>query len=199
MKISVPPPLYWLLHLWVLGISGILLIALIMQFAYGELPCPLCMLQRYCMFLSTVGPMWIIVQARRRQLTSHLYQQGMGLAQLGALLGAVISARQVFLHILPGDPGYGAPFLGVHLYTWAFLAFCGVLTVCSIILLFAATIQDTDREETLAGSTITTCVIALFVAVLAVNSVMIVFLQGFAWILPDDPQSYHLLPQLQSM
>jgi disulfide bond formation protein DsbB len=128
MKISLSTLLYWFFHLWLLAMSIILLVALILQFAGGELPCPLCMLQRYCMYLSTLGPMWIILQAHRGELRLHNYNQGLALAQLGALLGAVIAGRQDLLHILPGDAGYGPPFFGLHLYSWAFLSFCGDLT-----------------------------------------------------------------------
>jgi hypothetical protein len=37
--------------------------------------------------------------------------------------------------------------------------------------------------------------IGLFVFTLGANAVMIVFLEGFAWVLPDDPVGYHLLQQ----
>jgi hypothetical protein len=33
-------------------------------------------------------------------------------------------------------------------------------------------------------------------AILLINVVMIIFLGGFAWILPDDPTSYNLIDQL---
>ena len=42
---------------------------------------------------------------------------------LGALLGMVMSTRQVLLHIKPGDPGYGGTVLGLHFYTWALITF----------------------------------------------------------------------------
>ena len=34
-------------------------LALLTPIVYGELPCPLCMLQRYAMILSTLGALWI--------------------------------------------------------------------------------------------------------------------------------------------
>ena len=34
-------------------------------------------------------------------------------------MGGAIAARQILLHIMPGDPGFGSAFLGMHFYTWA--------------------------------------------------------------------------------
>ena len=38
-----------------------------------------------------------------------------------------MSGRQVLLHILPGDPGYGGEVLGLHLYSWAFIVFATII------------------------------------------------------------------------
>ena len=43
---------------------------------------------------------------------------------------------------------------------------------------------------------VSTAVIWLFIAVIAANVVAIVFLEGFAVVLPDDPSSYTLIDQL---
>jgi disulfide bond formation protein DsbB len=191
-------PVYWFLHLWVLAYCLVLIAALALQFAFGELPCPLCMLQRYGMMLSTLGPVWIILQDNRGQLTPQRYQQGLGLAVLGALIGAAVAARQVLLHILPDDPGYGAPILGLHLYTWALITFLIVLAAAAglSIMAPATAVEDTVRPR-LPVHPLSRATIALFVLVLAVNTVMIVFLEGFAWVLPDDPASYRLLEQMR--
>jgi hypothetical protein len=47
---------------------------------------------------------------------------------IAAVGGACISIRQILLHIVPPDPGYGDPVLGLHLYTWALLVFVGDLS-----------------------------------------------------------------------
>ena len=44
---------YWGLHAWILGYCVVMLAAFYIQFAMGEFPCPLCMLQRYGMILSS--------------------------------------------------------------------------------------------------------------------------------------------------
>ena len=50
-----------------------------------------------------------------------------------------------------------------------------------------------------AGSTaskISTAIIWLFIGVVAANVIAIIFLEGFAAVLPDDPESYNLIDQL---
>lgn len=196
MSAGLSKPVYWFLHLWVLAYCAVLIAALVLQFALGELPCPLCMLQRYGMMLSTLGPMWIILQANRGVLTAQRYHQGLGLAALGALIGAAFAARQVLLHILPGDPGYGAPILGLHLYSWALVTFIIVLFAASGLAILAPVTVAAANSAPPATHPLSRATAGLFVAVLAVNAAMIVALEGFAWVLPDDPASYRLLGQL---
>ena len=195
MSCALSRPVYWFLHLWVLAYCVVLLAALVVQFGLGELPCPLCMLQRYGMFLSTLGPVWIILDSNRGDLTLPRYQQGLGLAALGALLGAVVAARQIALHVLPGDPGYGTPFLVLHLYSWAFLTFLAVLVAVSgLLILSPVTVSVMDRGPAGAPSPrLSQAVLGLFILLLVANAIMIVFLEGFAWVLPDDPVGYNLL------
>ena len=120
----------WGLHAWVAAYTVVMLSAFTIQFVKGEFPCPLCMLQRYGMILTTLGALFIIMQARRGELTPARYAQGLGLGLLGVLAGASVSVRQIVLHILPGDPGYGEPFLRLHLYTWALITFVDRDALC---------------------------------------------------------------------
>jgi disulfide bond formation protein DsbB len=59
-----------------------------------------------------------------------------GVMILGASLGAAIAIRQILLHIVPGTGSFGDAYLGLHLYTWAFLIF-GLMIVGGAILLLA--------------------------------------------------------------
>lgn len=196
MKTQISGVVYWFLHLWVLAYCGVLIGAFTIQFMLGELPCPLCMLQRCCMLLSTLGPVWIIHQSNQGSLTPQRYNQGLGMAGLGALLGAAVSTRQVLLHILPGDSGYGAPIMGLHLYTWALVTFLAVILTVSVLGIAApATVSD-GKGDRLKPPLVSSLTLGLFLLVLAANALMIVFLEGFAWVLPDDPMRYHLIEQL---
>jgi len=187
---------FWGLHAWILGYSGVVLSAFYIQFVMHEFPCPLCMLQRYGMFLSSLGALFVIMQARRGELTTARYAQGIGLGLVGALAGATVSVRQIELHIEPGDPGYGAPVLGLHLYSWAFVTFVIVLIYCGTMLILMPRGIPAAPAVTSPLRRVSTAVIWLFIAVIAANVVAIVFLEGFAFVLPDDPSSYTLIDQL---
>lgn len=192
---TYPKTLFWLLHGWVLAYCAVLLGAFTVQLVGGEFPCPLCMLQRYAMMLCTVGVLWILVQARRGELTAGRYAQGLGMGIIGAAAGSVVSVRQILLHILPGDPGYGSPVLGMHLYTWALITFFIVIVFVGVVSMLA----PAGLPEAPAGAgarKVSSAVIGLFVVLIVANLVGIVVLEGFAWVLPDDPQSYNLFQQL---
>lgn len=188
----LPRLLFWSLNLWIAGYTLVLGLALFMQFAYGELPCPLCMLQRYAMILSTLGALWIVRQAQAGTLSPTGYMQGLGLGTLGAFAGAVFGGRQVMLHILPGDGGYGAPVLGLHLYSWAFITFAVVIVYCAVLGILAPAALPEAPQRKSTSARVSAAVALIFLAVVVINAVMIIFLEGFAWVLPDDPTSYDL-------
>jgi disulfide bond formation protein DsbB len=119
------------------AISAVLAVAFYWQFAYGELPCPLCMLQRVSFSALAIGP---ILAIRHGPKPRHY-----GLTILAALMGAAISARQILLHITPGDPGFGSPLLGLHFYTWAFLAFVVAILAAAAMLNFSGQFAATER------------------------------------------------------
>ncbi|SGY96887.1 Disulfide bond formation protein B, putative [Moritella viscosa] len=59
-------------------------------------------------------------------------------ALLGAGAGAAVALRQVSLHVIPRTPHYGAPFLGIHFYTWAFITFAVIIAGTAIMMAFSA-------------------------------------------------------------
>lgn len=187
---------YWGAHAWMLGYTIVMLMAFSVQFLQGEYPCPLCMLQRYAMILSTIGALWIIMQARRGELTTARYAQALGMGVLAAVSGTSVSVRQILLHILPGDQGYGGKVLGLHLYTWADITFAIVIVYVAIALMLTTKAVPVAPSKGSVGWRISTVVVWLFLLVVAANVVAIIFLEGFAWVLPDDPNSYNLIDQL---
>jgi hypothetical protein len=149
------------------------------------------------MILSTAGALLIVMQARRGTLTTTKYAQGLGMGLLGALIGgAEVSVRQILLHIKPGDPGYGAPVLGLHLYTWALVTFVIVIAYCGVRLVLTPRGIPQAPPPGSALWKVSTAIIWLFIGVVAANVVAIIFLEGFAWVLPDDPTGYTLIDQL---
>lgn len=187
---------FWGLHVWVVAYSVVMLSAFYIQLGMGEFPCPLCMLQRYGMILSTLGALFVIMAARRGTLTAAHYAQGLGMGMIGVLAGVSVSIRQIELHIKPGDPGYGEPFLGLHLYTWAFITFAIVLAYVGVMLMLMPRGIPVAPAAGSPAHKISTAIIWLFIGVVAANVVAIIFLEGFAAVLPDDPTGYHLIDQL---
>src|ERR1700741_784203 len=94
------------------AVALVLAAAFAAQLLLHELPCPLCLLQRILFSMLAIGP---ILNIRFGPRPSHY-----ALSLLAAVVGATVSARQILLHIMPRDPGYGSVLLGYHYYTWAF-------------------------------------------------------------------------------
>lgn len=191
-----PTLAFWGLHAWMLAYCFVMLSAFAIQFIGGEFPCPLCMLQRYGMILSTLGALYVIMQARRGTLTASRYAQGLGMGLLAVVAGASVSIRQILLHIKPGDEGYGEPVLGLHLYTWAFITFAIVMIYVAVMLMLMPRGIPQAPAPGTAARGVSTAVIWLFIGVVAANVIAIIFLEGFAGVLPDDPDSYNLIEQL---
>ena len=119
-----------------LGLLGVLAGSLHLQFGVGEQPCPLCLVQRSGMIGLAVGPtMNLLWGIRARHYAISI---------LAAFAGGAGSIRQILLHIMPGDPGYGPAFLGWHLYTWAFVTFALGAAGCALLLMWQTPLDAGD-------------------------------------------------------
>jgi len=177
-----------------LNAAGLYGVALVLAVAFGaqlwlhELPCPLCLLQRVQFAMLAIGP---ILNIRFGPRPRHY-----GVSLLAALLGATVAARQIFLHILPGDPGFGSALLGYHYYTWAFIGFTAAIASIAVMLLFDRQFEaHAEAEHTLIGGFARTAV-WLVIALTALNVLSTVLECGFQ-ACPDDPKEYELLKRLQ--
>jgi disulfide bond formation protein DsbB len=122
------------------GIVLVLIVSFVLQFAYRELPCPLCTLQRVAFALCGLG---FLLNLRFGSQPGHY-----GVAILGALFGLVASGRQILLHVMPGDAGYGTPLLGLHLYSWHFVLFLAVMLGTALLLVLSTgTAMEHDRRD----------------------------------------------------
>src|ERR1700733_4952244 len=74
-----------------LVLSAVLTAALVLQFAFREIPCPLCLLQRHAMFGCCFGIVY--------QLRSDESERGAGIAAIFSVLLLVIAARQTLLDL----------------------------------------------------------------------------------------------------
>ena len=165
-----------------LGISAILCVAFIWQFAFDEPPCPLCLLQRVALILAGMG---FLLNMRLGPSPMHY---AMSIA--GALGGMFASGRQVLLHIAPGDPGYGTPLLGLHFYTWAFIAFSAIIVFCVLMLSFDRKWGDSILKKPV--SVLGILIMALFFVTALANLGSTTLECGFGPC-PDNPTGY-LLP-----
>jgi disulfide bond formation protein DsbB len=165
------------------AIAGVLAAAFAAQLLLGELPCPLCMLQRIQFAMLAVGP---ILNVRVGPRPSHY-----ALSLLAALAGAGFAARQIALHILPGDPGYGSAVFGLHYYSWAFVAFAASIALIAAVMLFDRQFEDDPAPPERTGL-FPRLAIALVLLLTALNVVSTLLQCGFA-ACADDPAAYRLL------
>lgn len=183
---------YGLAHACVLAICAPLAGAFYEQFAHGEMPCPLCILQRMGMMLCGLGPAYVLCRARAGEVTTTDLATGYGMSVIAALAGGSISARHILLHIVPPDPGFGKPVLGLHLYTWAFIVFAAVILVSGIQLMLARELTPGPVRFGWPSR----LVLLLFGAIIAANLIAVFLQEGLHWTLPDEPERYQLLDDL---
>lgn len=177
-----------LLIVW--GISAALIVALFHQIAYHDLPCALCWLQRFAMLAIAVAQGYLLIRIGRSQPVSLAETAAAhGLSIIAALVGMSISMRQVLLHIMPDDPGYGGVVLGLHFYTWAFVLFF-ICTVGSAVALALSSWLDREAETWRVAARRTVGLVAVLVLV---NWALVFAMQGFQWELDGDPTHYRLL------
>jgi disulfide bond formation protein DsbB len=122
-----------LLMAMLIALAAVLTAAMVMQYAFGEIPCPLCLLQRYAMFGCCLG---IVMQLR----STHS-ERGAGIGALFAVVLLVISARQTLLDLFP-RPGHayvGSAVFGIHMPVWSVLIAVALLAGFAVRLaLFGA-------------------------------------------------------------
>lgn len=168
--------------LGLLAIGAVLTMAFIDQVWFGELPCPLCILQRAGLIAAGCGIVLNIVFGPK---PSHY-----GLAIIGAVASAAISLRQILLHIVPGTGFYGPAVWGLHLYTWAFLFAVAIVLGCGIMLLGD---RQFSQVQTASGRMkgLSFTALLLFLVLTLANIFSTVALCGTG-LCPEEPADYEL-------
>jgi disulfide bond formation protein DsbB len=118
-------------------IASILTAAMTLQYVWGEIPCPLCLLERLALF----GVCFGILQSLRNGFS----YQNTGISLLFALLLLLVSVRQTLLDIYP-RPGHayiGSAVLGLHMPVWSVIISFAILTA------YALKLAVVGAEETL--------------------------------------------------
>lgn len=173
-------------NVWVLIL--ILLMAFGVQFAEGEPPCPLCVLQRIGLMLCALGPLYLLIGQRDGEVAVRDVATAGGIGILAGLFGVAASTRQVLLHILPNDPGFGAPVLGLHLYTWCLIAFLAHIAASGVMLIGTAWLSD----RRIAPWRYTGATAAALALVIVLNIFSVIAEAGLNWDLPENPTRYLL-------
>lgn len=169
------------------AIAAVLAAAFVAQFLLHELPCPLCLLQRIQFAMLAIGP---ILNIRHGPRPSHY-----AASLLAAIAGAAFAARQVLLHIMPGDPGYGSALFGFHYYTWALIGFCVAIVAIAAILLVDNQFKPDDTAPPAKAGGFARAAVWLVIALIAANVVSTLVECGFG-ACPDNPVDYELLRRL---
>ena len=169
--------------LGLLGVSLVLLVAFYYQLFQNELPCPICLLQRGCFMALGIGFALNLSAGPSRLHDAMILVSG--------LLGAGTALRQMLVHIGPGDAGYGSPLLGIHFYTWAFVAFAGAILYVAV-LLFVAAREDRPARRTEGAGLLGRLALWLFVLVVGANLLSTLLECGFG-ACADNPTFYEWL------
>jgi disulfide bond formation protein DsbB len=164
-------------------------LALVLAAAFGaqlvlhELPCPLCLLQRIQFAVLAIGP---ILNIRWGPRPSHY-----ALSLLAAAAGAAFSTRQILLHIMPGDAGYGTALLGYHYYSLALIGFAAAIVLLAAMLLFDRQFEAKAATPHAAGA-FATIAVWFVIGLTALNVVSTLLECGFG-ACAEDPVFYQLL------
>jgi len=109
-------------------IAAILTAAMVMQYVYGELPCPLCLLQPVAMLGVCFGLM--------QNFRNGFSDRNLGYSLLFSVFLLVVAVRQTVLDIYP-RPGHefvGSAVLGLHMPVWSILIAVALITAFAIKL-----------------------------------------------------------------
>jgi disulfide bond formation protein DsbB len=166
------------------AVALVLAAAFAAQLLLHELPCPLCLLQRLQFTVLAIGP---ILNIRFGPRPSHY-----ATSLLAAAAGAAFSTRQILLHILPGDSGYGSALLGYHYYSWALIGFAVAIILLAAMLLFDRQFEDDGTAQPLAPGAFARCAVWLVIGLTALNVVSTLLECGFA-ACAENPLVYELL------
>ncbi len=172
-----------------LGIAGVLAVAFWYQFVLGELPCPLCALQRVGFVVAGAA---LVLNLRAGPSPAHY-----GLAILSAVAAGSASLRQISLHVIPDTGHYGSALFGMHFYTWAFVGYGALVVFCAaMLMLYPETPDPVRRGVSTAAprSALATLACVLFLLLAAANAASFLAECGLGPC-PDDPVGYLWWPK----
>ncbi len=136
---------FFLNEVFMLGMMGviaaILSAAMVMQYGRGELPCPLCLLQRAAM----LGVCFGLTQNFRNGFSDR----NLGYSLLFSVFLLIVAVRQTLLDIYP-RPGHeyvGSAVLGLHMPVWSILIATALIAAFAIKLCVIGTEDGSKPPE----------------------------------------------------
>lgn len=185
--------------LGLLGLCLVLIVAFVDQIVFGDLPCPLCILQRVGFVGATFG---LALNIKFGPRPSHY-----AVTILSAFFGALVSTRQTLLHIAPGTGTYGDAIMGLHFYTWALMVYVAIILGCAVMLMFDRQFTGLGNGEQghsqfygrlgPSGAATFGIAMAALAALLALGNGVSTVLECAGGLCPDNPTAYQLLPGFQ--
>lgn len=160
----------------IIVVAGILSVAMTLQYANGELPCPLCLLERLAMFGICFG----IIHNFRYGFS----YRNTGISLLFTVLLLLVSSRQTLLDITP-RPGHeyiGSAVLGLHMPVWSVIIALCILTSYALKMTVLGDEQSLTktRIEAFPALKKIASLVGLYVVALAFINTVSVFVQcGF--------------------
>jgi hypothetical protein len=155
-----------------LVMAEILTFAMILQYRGGEIPCPLCLLQRVAMFGVCFG---IILHFR-----DGASARNDGISMVFALLLLIVSARQTLLDIYP-RPGHdyiGSAIFGIHMPVWSVIIAVAILLAYTVkfAVLGGENLRDDESPELMSRAQ--SWLIYYVIALCAINFVSVILQCG---------------------
>lgn len=166
------------------GILLVIILAMFFQLYLHELPCPLCLLQRFGFFAMAFG---VLLNFRFGYKASHY-----SIVLISAIFTMFVALRHIALHVVLGTGGYGDPILGLHMYTWSYIFSMIVIIATAIVIGLEAQYQPmAPAVKNNRGILVQS--LFIIVSLLLVTNIVLLFLMcGFSEC-PDDPIIYKLL------
>lgn len=166
------------------GICAVLGVAFYYQFGRGELPCPLCALQRVGFVIAGVA---LVLNLRAGYSPAHY-----GLALLSVVAAGSASLRQISLHVIPDTGHYGSALFGFHFYTLAFAGYGALVVYIGVMLMISRSVDERARVEPAGAVSQLAC--WLFILLVAANAAAFLAECGLGPC-PDNPTGYLWWPK----
>ncbi|MBY0580482.1 MAG: disulfide bond formation protein B [Rickettsiales bacterium] len=158
------------------------IIALFYQFAFHELPCPLCLLQRVGLFFIAFGAIMNIRHGNEFRYNLIII--------ISSIYSLIVAMRQVLLHIVPGDPGYGSKFLNLHFYTWNdIVSFLFIILVSLTPIFKNIKFNSMLSYFSISGKFLNKLLFLILLTILLINVISVYLECGFMQC-PDNPVEY---------